>query len=467
MLSLAKSAAELNSFLQNLDKELKAKALELARSYYKKILEAIDDAIAGHRNSGFQIEHRREVWYQTYLGAVRVRRRQYRDSQGRRRCLLDELMGMSRYRHVSCGVQALALDMAGKMPYRRASEMLQKAAAIDLAHQTVWRLVARAADPYLKKAAQELEWFQETGEIADGEGKAVTRLMIEADGVMLSLQREKERKAEVKLGIAYESWERVGKDRYRTVNKTVFAAVTGEESFWTGMSLKLQEKYDLSRVQETIVGGDGARWVKEGACYVNGRFQLDRYHLNRELTTALGRDQETQGKVWQACQCGDIDTALQMMADAMRRAKGEQAQRIARAYHYLHENSSGAEDYRLRLGEEGKELRRTGAMEGNVDKLVARRMKNQGMSWTIKGIRRLLCIRFLAMEGKLDEWLHNIHVPETSVSLPKKEIRRLVTRLSIQEPDDWLKVGLPALQGPHASRPWVNALRSMTEAPIL
>jgi len=35
----------------------------------------------------------------------------------------------------------------------------------------------------------------------------------EADGVMLSLQQEEARKAEVKLGIAYEAWARVGKNR--------------------------------------------------------------------------------------------------------------------------------------------------------------------------------------------------------------------------------------------------------------
>ena len=34
--------------------------------------------------------------------------------------------------------------------------------------------------------------------------------------------------------------------------------VTGGDTFWAGMSLKLQKRYDLSRVGETIVGGDGA-----------------------------------------------------------------------------------------------------------------------------------------------------------------------------------------------------------------
>ena len=50
------------------------------------------------------------------------------------------------------------------------------------------------ADPYLKKTEQELKWFHETGEIPAGDGKQVARLMVEADGVMLSLQREKSEK---------------------------------------------------------------------------------------------------------------------------------------------------------------------------------------------------------------------------------------------------------------------------------
>jgi len=200
--------------------------------------------------------------------------------------------------------------------------VLRKISAIDLAHQTVWRVVARTADSYLDKAERELKWFVETGEIPEGEGRKVARLLLEADGVMLSLQREKERKAEVKLGIAYEGWERVGQDRYRTVNKTAFAAVADRDSFWAGMTLKLQGKYDLSSVTDTIVGGDGAGWIKEGADYVNGRFQLDRYHLNRELTRALGKDKETKGKVWHACESGEVDLGLQIMAEAISKAKG-------------------------------------------------------------------------------------------------------------------------------------------------
>lgn len=466
-ITLPESAAELKSFLRHLDEALLKKALEWARRSYKVIVEQLDELIAGQRGKELSIEHLRGVWYQTCLGAVKVKRRQYREGEGKYRYLLDELMGMSRYWHVTAGVQRLASELATAMPYRRSAEVLRKVSAIDLPHQTIWRLIAKVADPYLEKVERDLAWFEETGEIPEGGGRKVARLLVEADGVMLSLQREKQRKAEVKLGIAYEGWSKVGKDRYRTVNKTAFASVAEGEVFWAGMSLKLQRRYDLSRIGETIVGGDGAGWIKDGASYMNGRFQLDRYHLNRELSAALGNDKETKGKVWQACQCGDVDTGLQIMADTMRQARGEQAQRMAKTHHYLKENSSGLEDYRLRVGDEGKGLRHTGAIEGNVDKLVVRRMKNQGMSWTLKGIRRLLCVRFMVLEGKLPDWLRGRDERKTHVTIAKKKIRRIVHRALIQDPSAWLQVELPALRGPHASRPWVTVLRSLAEAPTI
>ena len=121
----------------------------------------------------------------------------------------------------------------------------------------------------------------------------------------------------------------------------------------------------------------------------------------------------------------------------------------------------------MKLGEEGKGLRRTGAMEGNVDKLVVRRMKNQGMSWSIKGIRRLLCIRFLVLEGKLTSWLADKKPYASQISISAKKIHRIVTRLSAQEPDAWLQAGLPALYGPYASCLWVKVLRNITETPSL
>ena len=468
-ISLPNSATELKDFLRQLDHKLKEKALEWARQYYKMILEQVDKVFAQHKDKQLEIEHCRAVWYRTCLGEVKINRRQYVDKQGRRSCLLDSVMGMDRHNHTTAKVQELALEMASFMPYRRSAEVLQKASAIDLPHQTIWRLVGKAADPYLAQEDQELKWFMETGEIPQGEGKRVSRLLVEADGVILSLQREKERRTEVKLGIAYEGWQKVGKDRYRTVNKTAFSTIGSENVFWSGLTLKLHKTYDLAGVRDTIVGGDGASWIKAGAEYVGGRFQLDRYHLNRELCAAFGRDNQIKRKVWEACERGDVARGLETIIEAMKQTRGESALRMARAYHYIQDNSAGIGDYRSSLGPEGCTLRRTGAMEGNIDKLIVRRMKNQGMSWTVRGIRRLLCVRFLILEKKLTGWLEIENHPSklTRMTLPKKNRRRIVTKLSMQEPDEWIKGHMPALYGPHASRPWVKMLKSFSEARAL
>jgi len=126
--------------------------------------------------------------------------RQYREGMNYR-YLLDEMMGMNKRSHVTNGVQGLALDLASTVPYQRSADVLRKTSAIDMTHQTIWRLVAKTADPYLKTAEQERKWFQQTGEMPASDGKQLVRLMVEADGVMLSLQRERSEKLKLSWGL--------------------------------------------------------------------------------------------------------------------------------------------------------------------------------------------------------------------------------------------------------------------------
>jgi len=464
--SVPKTAEELKQFLRYLDHILIEWLREKSKDYYRSILEAVDKVIADHRSPELQIEHCREVWYQTSLGEVRIKRRIYRDKAGQRRCLLDELMGLGRYQHKTLKVQELALDLVSQMPYRRSAEVLQKTTAIELPHQTLWRLVQEAGGKWLEEEDRKLKWFQQTGELPVSEDKRVTCLITEMDGVILPLQREPERRIEVKVGIAYEGWQSVGRQgRYRTVNKTIYSAVGETGDFLDGMSLKLHRRYDLAGIPHMVVGGDGAGWIKSGADYFKGRFQLDRYHLQKELCYAYGRDSHIQNQIWQACERGDVKLALSILAESRTQAKGDQRNRIDKLQGYLKDNAIGLGDYRWDIGEKGTELRRTGAMEGNIDKLVVRRAKNQGMSWSIQGLKSLLCLRFLSRENKLIAWLENrnSHINEAIVNIPRRQARKLVTRLSSQEPDQWLKAALPVLRGPHANRPWVLALKSLAE----
>lgn len=461
-LSLIDNGKELKEELLHLEKVLLEKAIELARRTYKEILEEIDALIKRLRAKTMSIEHKRSTWYRTRLGTIKITRRQYRDAKGCYHYLLDELLGMEKYRHTTIAVQDIALELANSMTFRGSSEVLKKTTAVDLSHQTIHRLLSRVADACLEQEAKATKWFLETGELPSSEGKKVVRLMVEADGVMISLQREQAKKAEVKVGIAYEGWQKVGKDRYRTVHKTSFADIANSDTYWSAVALKLHQKYDLCSIKDIIVGGDGAGWIKEGADYFGGRFQLCRYHLNRELCYALGHNRERIRAIQQFCDKGKIDSALVQLEEAVNRATGDKAKGIKSVSRYVQSNASGLEDYRQKMGD-AKDLRRTGAIEGNVDKLVVRRMKNQGMSWTLQGIRHMLWLRVNTREDTLTKQLYGKSKKSDIPKIPLKRINRVVDKAIKHKYCECFNAGLPALYGPHASRPWVKLLKSLTE----
>lgn len=137
-ISVPQTPAELKSFISNLDVIILGKAVEWAKQAYKKVMEGLDDAIAESKGDGLTIEHSREVWYQTCVGSVEVKRRQYRNESGRYRYPLDDLVGMGQYQHKTKRVKELTLGMASIMSYRRSAEVLKEASGIDIPHQTIW-----------------------------------------------------------------------------------------------------------------------------------------------------------------------------------------------------------------------------------------------------------------------------------------------------------------------------------------
>jgi len=118
----------------------------------------------------------------------------------------------------------------------------------------------------------------------------------------------------------------------------------------------------------------------------------------------------------------------------------------------------GLRDYRLELDGEG--LRGLGAIEGNVDKLIADRMKKRGMNWTRRGadnMARLISLREMAT-------LENLVTGPARLSpgtvTPPIGHEKDATRR--RERSAWLDADVPALRRPRADRPWVDVLRALT-----
>lgn len=463
--SLLTNGKELKQ-LADLEDIILREAMDWARKTYKAIVEQIDDMLAKQRDRALTISRIRKTWYRTKLGTIRIARRYYRHADGTYHFLLDELLGMEKHQHTTAAVRALAVELASQMPFRISTEVLRKTTQIDISFKTVHRLLQRIADNYLKQWDKMMEWCLDTGELPSSKEQKADLLLVEADGTMLSLQREKARKAEVRVGIAYEGWERVGKDRYHTVNKSIYTDMVDSDMFWAGMAVKLSEKYDMAGIDNIVIGGDGAGWIKEGSRYFGSRYQLCRYHLNRELCAVLGHDRESIRLVQQSCDSGNIPSALQFLEQIASKATHERARAVKKLANYIRSNADGLQDYRWAAGINQRQLRRTGAIEGNVDKLLAKRMKRQGMSWSRKGIRSMLCVRSLVLEGRLSEYCYSLSSPCNIPRTLVKRINRVIDKAAQRNYSEYFSSSLPALYGPHSSRPWVAALKSLTEAGI-
>src|SRR3989337_1030075 len=92
-------------------------------------------------------------------------------------------------------------------------------------------------DRYVGEAeldTEELERLNlfELGELPKSQGKEAQALFLEADGVNISLQREKAKRAEVKVGVAYS-----GKEKQRTKDKVIHLDLEDGDSFWQGLTL--------------------------------------------------------------------------------------------------------------------------------------------------------------------------------------------------------------------------------------
>jgi hypothetical protein len=428
---------------------------DLSQQLAEYFLESKDEELMRERETGLKVLGFREHRVTTVFGDIRIKRRLYRDSQNRYRFLLDEAMGLEKGCHVSPRVKELCTFIASHFPFQRSEEIIRAVLPSGISHTSIHRLVGKISASYLEAEEKEVKEVYEAGVIPESEGKVVPRLFVEADGTFIALQREKSRRAEVKIGIAHEGWQEVSTGRYRTRDKTVYSGIMDGDRFWEGFSLALAKQYDLSQVGKVVVGGDGANWVKEGAGLLGGIYQLDRFHLRKALNQVL--DNGMVLEVYQACTRGDVARAESILASEQQQSSPERATAIRRLRGYLLDNAFGLRDYRLVVKGEG--LRGLGAIESNVDKVACNRMKKRGMSWTIKGANNMARLISLREMGQLHSRI--THKENPLPSRPAREVK-VSTKLQLKDDAAWLAAGLPALYGPHQDRPWVHILRELS-----
>ena len=151
--------------------------------------------------------------------------------------------------------------------------------------------------------------------------------------------------------------------------------------------------------------------------------------------------------MYDAIRCGTINHALGDYGE--RSGKTAQKERE----HVLRCLEKGL-DWRKKVTQVPAGARGLGAMESNEDKLFSHRMKKLGMSWTIPGAQRMGKAIQLSFDGELSDWCGRE---------PPNVVKEDIGFSLFDELDgSGNRTALPALEGPHASRPWAKVLKNLT-----
>ncbi len=297
--------------------------------------------------------------------------------------------------------------------------------------------------------------------------KEVPVLFEEADGVYINLQgkdrkKEKQDKAEMKVGIAYDGWRKTGPGRYALENKVVVAgfskakefqeyreAVIAQEfnldevgqrilnadgasryalenkvvvagfskakEFQEYREAVIAQEFNLDEVGQRILNADGASWIKKvkdkSTC-----FQLDPFHRNKAVKKKI-HEEEAQDDILELLREEKIEEVfryLEIYQNSLSDDKEiEDAEELMQYYENNREGLLPYQSQGLELPEppEGLEYRNMGTMENHVWSVIAKRMKHGHRSWSRRGGNHLAKILAKKCSGKLNEVTERLRRP--------------------------------------------------------
>jgi len=421
----------------SLEKEIFQMCCASGREALKTALEGYDHELAAGRDKDvYRHKGYRSTVVKTLMGEVEYSRAIYEtaDGEGGKRYvyLLDEAMGISGSGFFSGLLSEMIAKASCESSYREAARSVSELTGQTLSHTAAWNVVQD-----LGKRVDTQE--QESASLAaknEGSGVQITKVLFEEqDGVWLNLQgksrKEHGASREMKLAIAYDGAEKVGKSRYKLTNKVACANFESSGKFQKRKEGVIAANYNVDEIEMRIVNGDGASWIKAAVADDSAIFQLDPFHRNRAIFRAAP-DENARWTMMKLLSSAEIDELL-LYIDALANSMEDEKQETAlrELYTYFTNNKDGLLDYDRRGFElppppEGKEYRHCGTMESNVFTIIGNRMKGRRACWSVAGgdnLARLLCLK---ATKKLSETLQNL----TSAVLPEKYAQEVIAGFS-------------------------------------
>jgi len=423
--------------LNKIEEEIFRKACLAGCDAMRQVLENYDEQLRQSRDFK-QYRHKglRKTVFKTRMGDVEYKRSQYvshEDGKKKYVYLLDMAIGEQVVGHFSQSMAETIAESNCCMSYRHSAQTISETTGLSVSHTTAWKVTQ-----LLGERAEERE--RSDAKLArNGEGRGKTEaalLFEEQDGIWLNLQGNDRKKRgsaiEMKVAIAYSGAVKTGAKRYNLEGKVACANFEGVDEFVRRKEGVIASYYNIDEIQQRIINGDGAGWIKRSITDETVHYQLDTFHRNRAIFRAAP-DENSRKTMFKLLYSKEIDELLLYIDALANSMEDETKEADLRGLHtYFFNNRDGLILYKRRgldLPEppEGLVYRGCGAMESNIFSIIGRRMKRRRTNWSIRGgnnMARLLTLKTTnrlseAVTGFLPEQFDQIvQTPLSAASLP-------------------------------------------------
>jgi hypothetical protein len=433
--------------------DLNQDLMKLGRDIVTEVLEDMDEFLRndGVRKRDWEIVRKQETGLLTTFGQIRYSRTYFKPKHGgKRKYLVDELVGIKPHERMSADVVINTLDEATESSYRKAGE---KASCEDIVSKQA--VMSKVHTVEVKPLT-----------LKDVEKREVRILYIEADEDHVAHQAKRKggsRCLMPKLIYVHEGIDLEKSTAKRKVLKNVryFGEDCKSEDLWLQVAQYISEQYNEEKIETIYISGDGASWIKQGLNWIpKSKFVLDSHHLNKYIKAAtahLNDEAIYQGLV-DALDWPDKEMAHRVFKRILELTENEtKRSAVIDARKYIMNNWDGI----AIKAEKGHEIVGCSA-EGHISHVLSARLSSRPKGWSKTGVNQMTKLLIYKKNGgKIYDLVmlqKEKERKEQQIEIQEELIRRL--RGSGKRYENSINVDLPAIHGGHKTGLY-HALRKL------
>ena len=440
--------------LSNFTDDLNDRLMKLGYDLTKFALEYAEEIIFNlkERKIEFESLEKDDRKIITIFGEIDFKRRYYLDKETEKKVyLLDEYFKIAPKERLLENVETRLIEEAIETNYEKAGKVASY--KTEISKQTTMNKISE-----LKINVEEKK--QPTKKIVDN-------IYCIADEDHVHLQ--KGGIEEPRLIIVYDSIIRNGK-RTKLCNKKHFGGVYTKriDDLWEEVLTYIDNTYDLEKVKNVFILGDGANWIKTGLEWLPRSINvLDKFHLMKAVNGIVGKESKENAKekaeykrrIYRSFYSLNFEETRKIVYEILAEEMDESTRlRKERLLKYILNNKQGITN----LYKYQKELHGCSA-EGHISHLYSVRLSSRPLGWKTINVNNVSKLRLIKADNKeIQEIVHN---KRKVIEFKEIEKIRHCAKEKIKESINFKPVEIPVMQfGTTEQRKFFKQLLSYKKA---